>query len=62
MMETGKRFNTSVVEHLGFNKDDTGPATKKDWPETENSKWNANFGLRMMAQDYNQGWLDGLLN
>jgi len=55
----GKRFNTSVVEHLGFNKDDTGPATKRDWPEGENSKWNANFGLRMIAQDYNQ---DGLMD
>ena len=59
---TGKRFNTSVVDHLGFNKDDTGPATMRDWPEGENSKWNAGFGLRMIAQDYNQGWSYGLLN
>jgi hypothetical protein len=56
---TGKRFNTSVVDHLGFNKDDTGPATMRDWPEGENSKWNAGFGLRMIAQDYNQ---DGLMD
>jgi len=55
----GKRFNTSVVEHLGFNKDDTGPATIRDWPESENTKWNAGFGLRMIAQDYNQ---DGLMD
>jgi hypothetical protein len=55
----GKRFNTSVVDHLGFNKDDTGPATMRDWPESENTKWNANFGLRMIAQDYNQ---DGLMD
>ena len=57
---TGKRFNTSVVEHLGFNDDDTGPATKKEFPlDNEISKWNANFALRMMAQDYNK---DGLMD
>ena len=31
----------------------------KDWPESENTKWNAGFGLRMIAQDYNQ---DGLMD
>jgi hypothetical protein len=57
---TGKRFSTSVVEHLGANKDDTGPATKKEFPlDNEISKWNANFANRMMAQDYNK---DGLMD
>jgi hypothetical protein len=57
---TGKRFSTSVVEHLGANKDDTGPATLKDFPlDNEISKWNDNFALRMMAQDYNK---DGLMD
>ena len=57
---TGKRFSTSVVQHNGFNKDDTGPATKKEFPlDNEISKWNANFALRMMAQDYNK---DGLMD
>lgn len=54
----GKSFSTSVVQHNGFNKDDTGPATKKEFPlDNENSKWNANFALRMMAQDYNKNGL-----
>ena len=57
---SGKRFSTSVVQHNGFNKDDTGPATKKEFPlDNEISKWNANFALRMMAQDYNK---DGLMD
>ena len=57
---SGKSFSTSVVQHNGFNKDDTGPATKKEFPlDNENSKWNANFALRMMAQDYNK---DGLMD
>ena len=57
---TGKRFSTSVLQHNGFNKDDTGPATKKEFPlDNEISKWNANFALRMMAQDYNK---DGLMD
>ena len=57
---TGKRFSTSVVQHNGFNEDDTGPATKKEFPlDNEISKWNANFALRMMAQDYNT---DGLMD
>ena len=57
---SGKSFSTSVVQHNGFNKDDTGPATKKEFPlDNEISKWNANFALRMMAQDYNK---DGLMD